>query len=103
MIDYLIAFVNWFHTHEEELIQDGFSFTLHGPSGSDKPACFTDIDSSRYMARVIIWETSECELKALDLQSSEHKSDLPEKFYLDWSKKFDSLFRNGYDLTEFYC
>ena len=65
MID---AFAAWIEDHRVLLEKHGFSVTTTR-SGQEKPGIRADLESAAWQARIALWDTGECELEKIDVES----------------------------------
>jgi hypothetical protein len=70
----LSEFQDWFAVNESQLKAACISFEIVYPFPDfdiDKYSIYVDIDTDTTIARITIWETGECDLEALEVESAE--------------------------------
>jgi len=92
----LSEFKKWLTEKEPFLHQQGFALTIsHSPTDLDKPSLRADMDSDDYMGRIVIWNTGECQIEIVHVETEETLLD--NYILISASSEFDKLFSPFFD------
>jgi hypothetical protein len=65
-------FEKWLSEKESFLRQKGFAITIsHSPTNIDKFSICVDIDSDDYIGRIVMWNTGECQIEIVNVETEE--------------------------------
>ena len=88
MID---AFENWIAANSDNFKKKGLQYeVIKSPLDIDKPSVRIDFDSDKYVSRIVVWSTGECNMEALDIKSEQ--SVIDKYFVIESAEEFDDCF-----------
>jgi len=68
----LKKFEKWLTQKESFLRHQGFTITVsHSPTDINKPSLCVDMESDDYMGRIVMWNTGECQIEIVSVETEE--------------------------------
>lgn len=96
MID---AFENWIAANGDNFKEKGLQYEVtKSPLDIDKPSVRIDFDSDKYVSRIVVWSTGECNIEALDVESE--RSVIDKYFVIESAEEFDNCFAELFEKIE---
>ncbi|RKZ50414.1 MAG: hypothetical protein DRR16_09780 [Candidatus Parabeggiatoa sp. nov. 3] len=87
----LKEFEKWLTEKESFLRQQGFTIAVsHSPTDINKPSLCVDLDSDDYMGRIVMWNTGECQIEIVSVETE--KTLLDNYRVVSTSSEFDNVF-----------
>ena len=87
----LLEFEKWLTEKESFLRQQGFTRAVsHSPTNINKPSFCVDMDSDDYMGRIVMWNTGECQIEIVNVETEETLLD--NYMVVSASSEFDNMF-----------
>ncbi len=86
----LKEFEKWLTEKESFLRQQGFTIVSHSPTDINKPSICVDMDSADYMGRIVMWNTGECQIEIVNIETEETLLD--NYRVVSISSEFDNVF-----------
>jgi len=87
----LKKFEKWLTDKEPGLHQQGFTITLsHSPNDINKPSLRVDLDSEEYLGRIVMWNTGECQIEIVNIETEE--TILDHYMVISATSKFEKMF-----------
>ena len=66
----LEAFENWLNNNSSIFTSHGYEFELtKSPTDIDNTSVRLELDSDRYIGRITVWESGDCQLEIIDVES----------------------------------
>jgi len=87
----LSEFEKWLTEKESFLRLQGFTIAVsHSPTDINKPSLCVDMDSDDYMGRIVMWNTGECQIEIVSVETEETLMD--NYRVVSTSSEFDNVF-----------
>lgn len=72
----LVIFENWVKENQTNFVHHGYeSQYLGSPTDISNPSARLDLDSDKYIARITVWESGDCQLEIIEVESETSSMD----------------------------